>query len=277
MSNPRFLGFHANPRRWGIPLTALPFVLLFAAYAAGSYMRLQSNPADKLMPSFGSILEGLYSVTMVHDRRTGDILLLTDWIASMLRLLVGVGGAAGVALLVGLNAGAYPGFRKLVMPFVTFISIIPPMALLPILFVTFGTDETGKVMLIFLGLVWTITRDTESYVRALPVEQYIKGLTLGGTSNRILYRIILPQVWPRVVDSMRMSMGAAWLFLIASEAIAAQSGLGYRIFLVRRYLAMDIILPYVAAVTLTGFALDYGLRFLNRRFFPWYVALNGEE
>ena len=61
---------------------------------------------------------------------------------------------------------------------------------------------------------------------------------------------------PRLIDSVRLSLGAAWLYLIAAEAIAAESGLGYRIFLMRRYLAMDVILPYVAWITLLAFLLD---------------------
>ena len=83
-------------------------------------------------------------------------------------------------------------------------------------------------------------------------------------------RIVAPQVLPRLVDAVRLSLGAAWLFLIAAEAIASTEGLGYRIFLVRRYLAMDVILPYVAWITLLAFLLDVGFRRLNAFFFPWY-------
>ena len=59
---------------------------------------------------------------------------------------------------------------------------------------------------------------------------------------------------------MRLSMGSAWLFLIAAEAIASTEGLGYRIFLVRRYLAMDVILPYVVWITLLAVFADLALR-----------------
>ena len=65
------------------------------------------------------------------------------------------------------------------------------------------------------------------------------------TQLQVVYRVILPQVMPRLLDAVRISLGAAWLFLIAAEAIASTDGLGYRIFLVRRYLAMDVIIPYV--------------------------------
>ena len=81
---------------------------------------------------------------------------------------------------------------------------------------------------------------------------------------------MLPQVLPRLIDAVRLTLGAAWLFLIAAEAIAATDGLGYRIFLVRRYLAMDVILPYVLWITLLAFLTDALLRFVSRRAFPWF-------
>ena len=79
----------------------------------------------------------------------------------------------------------------------------------------------------------------------------------------------LPQVMPRLIGALRLSLGPAWLFLIAAEAIASTEGLGYRIFLVRRYFAMDVIIPYVIWITLLAFLMDLGLRQLSRRAFPW--------
>ena len=66
-----------------------------------------------------------------------------------------------------------------------------------------------------------------------------------------------------------MSLCSAWLFLISAEAIASTEGLGYRIFLVRRYLAMDVILPYVLWITLLAFLMDWSLRAVSRFAFPW--------
>ena len=81
----------------------------------------------------------------------------------------------------------------------------------------------------------------------------------------------MPQVMPRLIDTMRLSLGAAWLFLIAAEAIASTDGLGYRIFLVRRYLAMDVILPYVALDHVARVRSDRLLRCWLRRRFRWYL------
>jgi NitT/TauT family transport system permease protein len=77
---------------------------------------------------------------------------------------------------------------------------------------------------------------------------------------------------PRLIDSVRLEIGPAWLFLIAAEAIAADSGLGYRIFLVRRYLAMDVIIPYVIWITLLAFLMDLALKSIQRKAFPWFAG-----
>lgn len=90
------------------------------------------------------------------------------------------------------------------------------------------------------------------------------------TAEDIAEQIFYVATLPRLLISLRLVLGSAWLFLIAAEAIASTDGLGYRIFLVRRYLAMDVILPYVAWITLLAWSMDFGLRKLTRLAFPWY-------
>jgi NitT/TauT family transport system permease protein len=140
------------------------------------------------------------------------------------------------------------------------------------LFITLGVDEVAKVALIAIGVFPVIARDLAGTVARLPREQVPKALTLGATPLQLAYRIVLPQMWPRLIDAVRLALGAGWLFLIASEAIASDDGLGYRIFLVRRYLAMDVIIPYVLWITAIGFGIDWALRGLLRWRLPWYVA-----
>jgi len=140
---------------------------------------------------------------------------------------------------------------------------------LPILFILLGLGEVAKITLITIGITPVIVRDLALRAGELPTEQLIKAQTLGASSWQLVIRVILPQMWPRLIDSLRLSMGSAWLFLIAAEAIASEEGLGYRIFLVRRYLAMDVILPYVVWITLLAFLMDYALKLLRSRAFPW--------
>ena len=270
---PHLFGIHAVPRGvWRPLLIAVPFLLVIALYVAISHQRHLDNPNDKLFPTVAQMADAVERMAFTEDPRTGSHLMLQDTLSSLKRLAMGVTLAAAVALWLGLNMGLFPGLRELSLSFVTFISMVPPLAILPILFITFGVDELAKVMLIFIGIFPILTRDIFLAVRRIPREQVTKALTLGASHLSLTYRIVLPQIWPRLIEALRLSLGAAWLFLIAAEAIAATAGLGYRIFLVRRYLAMDVILPYVLWITLLGYLIDLGLRLLLRKGFRWYVA-----
>ena len=150
--------------------------------------------------------------------------------------------------------------------------MVPPLALLPILFIVMGLGEASKITLIVIGTALKLVRDLALRVAEIPREQIIKAQTLGASTWQIAMRVVLPQMLPRLIDAVRLEIGPAWLFLIAAEAIAADSGLGYRIFLVRRYLSMDVIIPYVIWITILAFAMDAALRFLQRKAFPWFAG-----
>lgn len=271
MKRPIFWGLHATPSPWSRWfLAGLPFLILIFVYLIASDLRLEENPSDKLLPSFEQMGQAIYRYSFVEDKRTGDLLLWTDTFSSLKRLLLGVFLAAITGLLLGLNMGLFPGFSYSLNPFMTMISMVPPLSILPILFIAFGVGETGKVILIYIGTFPLITRDIYMATKKFPKEKLVKALTLGASQLAVVYKIVMPIIFPRLIASVRLVLGAAWLFLIASEAISSNEGLGYRIFLVRRYLSMDIIIPYVIWITLLGFTLDYVLSMVNRYCFPWY-------
>lgn len=253
-------------------IAGLPFLLVIIAYAVGSEIRLLENPADKLLPGFGSFAEAIIEMAFTVDSRTGDVLWWTDTAASLARLAAALGIATLIALVLGIAIGLLPYLDALMGAFVRVVSMVPPLAILPILFIMLGLGETSKITLIVIGVVPFMIRDLALRVGELPPQQMIKAQTLGAGTLAIVTRVVLPQTLPRLIDALRLALGPAWLFLIAAEAIASQSGLGYRIFLVRRYLAMDVILPYVAWITLLAFLMDYGLVRLQRKAFPWFAA-----
>ncbi len=260
-------------RRPGRPgrifLSALPFLLLAAAYLFASDARLEANPNDKLLPSLESFAAAVERLALKPDPRKGTYILWADTGASLLRLSLGLSVAVVLGLAVGVAVGLLPMMRAAFAPFVAALSMVPPLAVLPVLFIVFGLGELAKVVLIVFGIAPFLIRDLSFAVAALPREQLIKAQTLGASTWQIVTRVVLPQLLPRLVSALRLALGPAWLFLISSEAIAATEGLGYRIFLVRRYLAMDVILPYVAWITLLAFTLDYLLLHLSRGLFRW--------
>jgi NitT/TauT family transport system permease protein len=250
-------------------LSMLPFVLLISAYLIYSHARLAANPGDKLLPSPAKLASTIHQYAFEEDERTGEVLLWADTSASLKRILIALGISALIGIAVGLAIGVVPYVKATLASFIAALSLIPPLAILPILFIVAGLDELAKVLLIIIGVAPVVVRDLALRTAELPAEQMIKAQTLGASTWQLIIRVVLPQMWPRLIDALRLSLGSAWLFLIASEAIASTEGLGYRIFLVRRYLAMDVILPYVAWITLLAFGMDVLLRVVRSKAFPW--------
>lgn len=254
-------------------LGLLPFVLIAFLYVAGSAERRAQNPDDKLLPPVSEMVDAIRRVAFEPDRRTGDIVLWSDTAASLRRLALGLGIATAAGLIFGLGIGVLPTVGATLAPLVGILSMIPPMAILPILFIVFGLGELSKVVLVLIGVTPFLIRDLALTISALPPEQLVKAQTLGASTWQVAIRVVLPQIMPRLIEAVRLSIGPAFLFLISAEAIAADVGLGYRIFLLRRYLAMDVILPYVAWITLLAFFMDWALAWIARRAFPYaYVT-----
>lgn len=250
-------------------LALLPFVVVLAAYIFASVTRLSANPNDKLLPGLSGFADAIQRMAFIADPRTGEILLWSDTIASLFRIFTGLGISTVIALMFGLIVGMLPFVRALLSPFVATIAMVPPLALLPILFIVLGLGETSKIALIVIGIAPTMIRELALRAQELPREQIVKAETLGGNSWQIALRVFLPQLLPRLITSMRLQLGPAWLFLIAAEAISSDAGLGYRIFLVRRYLAMDVIFPYVVWITLLAVMTSVCLDYIRKRLFPW--------
>jgi len=251
-------------------LGLLPFLLIVIVYVMSSNERLKINPNDKLLPSIEKSINSMSKMAFEKSKRSGEYILLNDTIASLKRLAMGVTISAIIALFIGIAIGTVPFVTSTISPLIWFFSLIPTMAMLPILFIVFGLGEVSKVVLIVLGVAPIMTREIYQRVKEIPSEQIIKVQTLGANTWQIITRVITPQILPRLIDVTRLTLGTAWIFLISAEAIAATEGLGYRIFLVRRYLAMDVILPYVLWITILAFLIDFILRQFNKRLFPWF-------
>ncbi len=259
-----------KPRRGTrILIGAIPIAVLLIVYAIFSAARFDANPNDKILPTFAAMGQAVVQFATQEDPRTGEITAWADTVASLWRLAAGVLIATVSTLLIGLALGVVPLVRAALGPIVAIIAVIPPIAVLPILFIVMGLGEASKIALIAVGIAPFMIRDFAGYVTSLPAEQFVKAQTLGANSWQLTLRVALPQALPRLIDSLRLSMGPAWVFLISAEAIASDVGLGYRIFLVRRYLAMDIILPYVAWISLLAILTDAALQLISRKAFPW--------
>ena len=278
-----FLLIHATPGRAGAKcLSWVLFVTGVALYFYVSHGRHRDNPEDRVMPTIAQMARGMYNAALqpaedqeaqapggtLVQRFLGSMLwedtkaTSRRFIFSMLLLIP--------AVLLGLHMGLFPYVGAFWLRFVLFFDKIVALSLLPILFIAFGIDELSKIMLIVIGVAPTIVLDTYNLTRAVPGEQVVKAFTLGAGDFDVAYRVVLKQIMPRVLNSIRLNLKAVMLFLFAGEMIASTNGLAYRIALLRRHMGMDVIVPYVLWVAFLLFLVDWGMRVVNRKLHPWF-------
>jgi NitT/TauT family transport system permease protein len=231
------------------------------------YVRHKENPKDKVVPTVPQMVDGVKRAAFEEDR-DGEYRLLVDTIASGRRFLISL-AFLSLAVILGLLMGVFPYIELIFLRFMTFFDKIPALAVLPILFIIFGLGELSKIALILIGVFPTITLDTFLRAKAVPQEQITKGLALGASPFEIAFQVVLPQIFPTVLNTIRLNFKAMILFLIAGESLAATVGLGYRIFVVRRYIAMDIIIPYVIWMSLLAFLADFLVRMWIKKRYQW--------
>jgi NitT/TauT family transport system permease protein len=282
----RFQLINARPGR------AMTIVLSWVLFAAGiglylytAAARHREDPEDRVTPTIGQMVRGMLGATLAvaegDDAQTQPASLIQRFSASMLwKDTVATGrrffysmALLFPAVLLGLHMGLFPHVGAFFLRFVLFFDKIIALSLLPILFIAFGIDELSKIMLIVIGVTPTIILDTFNLARAVPSEQVVKAFTLGAGDFDVAYRVVLKQIWPRVLNSIRLNLKAVMLFLFAGEMIASTDGLAYRIALLRRHMGMDVIIPYVLWVALLLFLVDLTMRLVNRKLHPWFREL----
>ena len=269
---PKFFGIYARPGPVLSKLLAiLPIVAIVAMYSWSSYGRHKVNPQDKLMPTGIQMYEGMKQIITVPDKRTGKFEFWEDTKSSLTRLAIGLSISAVIGYVLGILIGMFPGFRRLLLPTLTLLSNVNPLAVLIIIFFMLGIGEAFKIFLIVFGVGIIIIRNIARTVDEIPCETIVKQLSLGASELEIVTRVVGPQMIPCLIDMLRVSLGSAWIFVIAAESVASNSGLGYRIFLSQRKMDMTIIIPYVMYITLLAYASDVALRsILKLRKFQWY-------
>jgi len=258
------------------------FAVGIAAYFFVAQERHRENPDDRVMPTIAQMARGFADAALKpageeEVQTAGESLisrirasmLWKDTLASGRRFLISV-GLLFPAVLLGLHMAMFPVIGAFFLRFILFFDKIVALSLLPILFIAFGIDELSKIMLIVIGVTPTIILDTFNLSKGVPHEQIVKGFTLGANDFSITYRIVLKQIWPRVLNGIRLNLKTVMLFLFAGEMIASTDGLAYRIALLRRHMGMDTIIPYVLWVALLLFLVDFGMNKLNHKLHPWF-------
>ena len=257
--------------RWRVVLGAASVLLISALYLWLSHRQHEINPRDQTIPGLSQLWEGLLSV-VTRNPNDHKLWLLSDAMATFGRLASGMGVGVLASVLLGMLMGCYTPIAAFFLPPLAFLAKIPPTAMMAIFFVTVGVGFEMFVAMIAFGVLPTLTQSVyNAAIEDVPEELIWKSYTLGATHSEVVWNVIYKHILPNVIESVRLQVGPALVYLIAAEMLVADTGFGYRIRLQSRLLDMRVVYVYLVALGLIGYALDHALRTLSRLFCPWFL------
>jgi sulfonate transport system permease protein len=192
--------------------------------------------------------------------------------ASLWRLAIGFGAGATAGLLFGVAMGISSRFTALFGPFFHAIRQVPSIAIVPMMILLLGVEETYKIVVVIKASFFPVALATADGVRELPSGYADVARVLGLTRRQALLRLRLPAAVPAIVTGARIALSRSWMVLVAAELIAAESGLGQMMEMGRQMFRIDVVLVGVLAAGLFGFVLDRAMRAVEARLTPWRRA-----
>ena len=255
--------------------TGLIFGIAAVAVALGfytflSYSQHNVNPDDTTIPTWRMLADGVQQIVTPHHR-SGERWLVVDGKATAVRLFVGLGIGVAGAILVGMLMGCLATCEAAFTPVLSLLAKVPPTAILAVFFVMVGTDMKLYIAMIGFGVLPALSMAIYLSIKEVPKELIYKSYTLGASHFEVAWNIILRHILPNIIDSIRLQIGPAMVYLIAAEMLCADVGMGYRIRLQSRLLNMDVVYPYLAALACFGFGMDYTLRRIQAWICPWFL------
>ena len=216
------------------------------------------------MRSSVHILPGPWETAGGIVELTRQGLLLKYVVASLFRVTWGFVLAAVLAIPIGLTVGWYRRAEMAINPLLQILRPISPLAWIPIAILWFGVGDSASVFLIFMGCFFPLLLTAINAVQSVPTVYVNAARNFGLTPAAIVYRVLYPAVIPQLIVGLRITLGIAWLVVVAAEMIAVNSGLGFLIVDARnagnRY---DLVVAGMVVIGLIGLLLDFGMRSLE--------------
>jgi sulfonate transport system permease protein len=191
---------------------------------------------------------------------------------SLWRAASGFAIGAGAGLLLGLLTGSVRRAETLLDTTLQMVRNIPALALIPLVILWFGIDESAKLFLLAVGVFFPVYLNTFHGIRSAD-QGLVEMARSYGVRGWPLYRdVILPAALPSILVGVRFALGLVWVLLIVAETISAQSGIGYMTMNAREFLQTDVVLVGILLYALLGKGADVLARALERRLLRWNPA-----
>ena len=212
----------------------------------------------QFLPSFTQTIGALWEMM-----RNGEI-TWNLWVSTY-RSLGGLAIGSLLGIVLGLVMATSPGADRFFAPLVATTYSLPKSSLIPLFILWFGVGDLAAIFLIFVGCFFPLLLTAMSAVHNIPSVYIDVGRNFGLSTPQFIYRVLYPAVVPQLITGSRITMGIAWLVVVAAEMIAVNSGLGFLIIDARnagnRY---DLVMAGMVIIGLIGLLLDLGMRSLER-------------
>ncbi len=223
-----------------------------------------AKPVQLYDPSQGSYLAWMFSGELPRDA-----------FMSLMRIAVGFGLGASLALPLGLLMGARPRIYELFNPILQVLRPIPPIAYIPLAILWFGLGNPPAFFLICLGGFFPVLMNTIAGVRSVDAIYLRAARNLGAGEWTIFRRVMVPAAMPYILTGVRVGIGVAFICVIVAEMIAVNSGLGYRILEAREYFWSDKVIAGMISIGLAGLGIDFFMSRLNAWLLRWHRGVEG--
>jgi ABC-type nitrate/sulfonate/bicarbonate transport system permease component len=195
--------------------------------------------------------------------------LVDGVIATVMRVIIGFGGATLVGVVAGVIAASFRGINAFVTPLVLFGRSLPLAALIPLTILWFGIEESQKQMFLFIAALPFVFSETVKSISLVPQRYVETAETLGASRFQIITKVLFPLALPDIVTGLRFLFGLSLGYIMLAEVINAGAGLGFMINQGERLGYTDQNYLLLIVIGILAYLIDWTIRFLQRNAFPY--------
>ena len=256
-----------KPRLWpnALVMRALPWAMPIALLIVWQWASSVSLLPSRFLPAPKAVVKSFFELSASGE-------LWAHVRVSSLRALSGFAVGGGFGLLLGLLTGSLHWAEILLDSTIQMVRNIPPLALIPLVILWFGIDESAKLFLVALGVFFPVYINTFHGIRSVDRGLLEMGKTYGLTGWSLYREIILPGALPSILVGVRFSLGLMWVILIVAETISARSGIGYMTMNARDFMQTDVMVVGILLYAILGKLADLLAKGLERYWLRWHPA-----
>ncbi|MEZ0356019.1 ABC transporter permease [Mycobacterium sp. SA01] len=262
---------------WWLASVALFGGIWELAWLMGWAPELLLPPPHIFLQHFSSQAKFFDTSTIGAQQASPIVAVATTVLATVLRVLAGLGLGFLASLITGVLISQFLTVRGLVLPTITLLAPISPIAWLPVAIFLFGIGNGPAVFMVFIGVYFVMTLATIALINDVPATYINVARTMGASQRQILFQVVLPSILPGLLQSLRLNLFAAWMVVLLAEAVGVGSGLGQVVMLARNTFNSSLVFFTMTVIGISGYLLDMGFRQLQSRLLWWQPTGRGAQ